>query len=79
MNRSSSPVRVNNFFFFALSKLSLGPTQAHIQWVPGAFLPGVKQPGHETDQSPPTSAEVKKTWVYAFTPQYVFVSYCLIS
>jgi hypothetical protein len=25
----------------------------------GAFFPGVKQPGHEADHSPPSSAEVK--------------------
>jgi hypothetical protein len=25
---------------------------------------GVKQPGREADHSPPTSAEVKNTWIY---------------
>jgi hypothetical protein len=28
----------------------------------------VKRPGHEADHSPPTSAEVKKTWVCTSTP-----------
>jgi hypothetical protein len=46
----------------------LGPTQPPIQWVPGAHSLGVKQPGHEADHSPPTSAEVKKTWIYIATP-----------
>jgi hypothetical protein len=26
--------------------------------------PGVKRPGREADHSPPTSAEVKKMWIY---------------
>jgi hypothetical protein len=41
--------------------------------VPGyqaLFLGG----GHETDHSSPTSAKVKKTWVYASTPPYVFIA-----
>jgi hypothetical protein len=37
-------------------------------------LPGVERPGHEADHSPPTSAEVKKTWIYTFTPQYAFMA-----
>jgi hypothetical protein len=28
--------------------------------------------GHEADHSPPSSAEVKKAWIYTFTPLYVF-------
>jgi hypothetical protein len=35
---------------------------------------GVKRPGREADHSPPASAEVKKTWVYTFTPPYVFMA-----
>jgi hypothetical protein len=30
----------------------------------GTLCPGVKRPGREADHSPPTSAEVKKTWHY---------------
>jgi hypothetical protein len=33
----------------------------------GAF-PEVKWPGSEADNSPPTTAEVKKMWIYTFTP-----------
>jgi len=29
------------------------------QWVLGAHSPGVKWPGHETNHSPPSTAEVK--------------------
>jgi hypothetical protein len=34
----------------------------------GAVSPAVKWSGREVDQSPPASAEVKKTWVYISTP-----------
>jgi hypothetical protein len=34
---------------------------------------GVKRPELETDHSPPTSAEVKKTWIYISTPPYAFM------
>jgi hypothetical protein len=40
----------------------------------GDLSPGVKQPVREADHSPPTSAEVKKTWVYTSTPPYVFMA-----
>jgi hypothetical protein len=39
----------------------------------GALSPRVKQPWREADDSPPTSAEVKKMWMYTFTPPYVFM------
>jgi hypothetical protein len=35
--------------------------------------PGVKRPGSEVDHSLPTSAEVKKMWIYASTPPYTFM------
>jgi hypothetical protein len=46
--------------FATASRRALGPTQPPIQWVPGAFSPGVKQPGREANHSPPSSAEVKE-------------------
>jgi hypothetical protein len=39
----------------------------------GSFL-GVKRQGPEADHSPPTSAEVKKMWIYTSTPIYVFMA-----
>jgi hypothetical protein len=41
----------------------------------GSFL-GVKWEGREADYSLPTSAEVKKIWIYMYTstPQYVFMA-----
>jgi hypothetical protein len=56
------------------SRPVLGPTQLPIQWIPGAFSRGVKRPGREADYSPPTSAEVKNTWIYTSTPPYVFMA-----
>jgi hypothetical protein len=38
------------------------------------LFPGVKLQGREADHSPPTSAEVKKMWIYTFTPLYVFMA-----
>jgi hypothetical protein len=43
-------------------------------WVPGALSPDVKRPGREADDSPPTSAEVKKIWIYTSTPPYAFMA-----
>jgi hypothetical protein len=40
----------------------------------GLFPQEVKHLGCEANNSPPTSAEVKKTWIYTFTPQYVFLA-----
>jgi hypothetical protein len=34
---------------------------------------GVKHPGLEADHSPPTGAEVKKTWIYTTTPSNAFM------
>jgi hypothetical protein len=48
------------FLLTATSRTVLGPTQPPIQWVRGAFSVGVKRPGRETDQSPPSSTEVKE-------------------
>jgi hypothetical protein len=37
-------------------------------------LPGVKRPVRDAEHSPPTSAEVKKTWIYTSTPLYAFMA-----
>jgi hypothetical protein len=65
--RISSPGRVKNFIFSTSSRSALGPTQPPIQWVLVALSLGVMRPGREADHSPPTSAEVKKMWVYTST------------
>jgi hypothetical protein len=48
------------FIFTTASRLSLGPTQPHIQWVPGALSLGVKRPGRE--------AEIWKARSFTHTP-----------
>jgi len=45
---------------------------------PGAPSSGVKLPGHEVDDSLPSSAEVKNVWSYTSTPPYVFTAWCLV-
>jgi hypothetical protein len=70
---SSSPGRVKNFHFTS-SRPALGPIQPHNQWVPEGLSPGVKRLEREADHSPPTSAEVKKMWIYTSTPPYAFMT-----
>jgi hypothetical protein len=36
--------------------------------------PGVKWLGHEAEHSPPASADVKKMWIYTFTPPYALMA-----
>jgi hypothetical protein len=59
---SSSPGRVKNFLFS-------GVHPPPIKWIPG-----VKRQGREAGHSPPTSAEVKKMWIYTSTPPYIFMA-----
>jgi hypothetical protein len=66
--------RVKNFLFSTSSRPALGSTQPPTQWVPGALFPGVKRLGREVDHSPPTSAEIKKMWIYTSTPPYAFMA-----
>jgi hypothetical protein len=66
-----SPCGVKNFHFSMSSRPAVGSTQLTIQWVPGALSPGVKRLGREADHSPPTSAELKKMWVYTSTPPFI--------
>jgi hypothetical protein len=39
----------------------------------GGSSPGVKRLGREADNSPLTSSEVKKMWIYTSTPPYAFM------
>jgi hypothetical protein len=48
------------FLFTTKSIPALGFTQPPIQWAPGASSLGVKRPGREADNSPPSSDEVKE-------------------
>jgi hypothetical protein len=42
-----------------------------------ALSTGVKRPGREVGHSLPTSAEVKKTWIYTSTLPYIFLAWRL--
>jgi len=44
-----------------------GANRPHIQWVPGNISVGVKRPGREPEQSPPSSAEIMNAWCYTST------------
>jgi hypothetical protein len=68
------PVRSRIFSSPFSSRSVLGFTQLPSQWVPVALPSGVKRQGREADHSPPTSAEVKRTWIYIFTTPYVFMA-----
>jgi hypothetical protein len=54
----SSPCRLDRLW---------GPLSLLSNAYRGSF-PGVKQQRREADHSPPTTAEVKKTWIYTPTP-----------
>jgi hypothetical protein len=71
---SSSPGGSKNFHFSMSSRLTRRSTQPPIQCVTGALSPEVKRPGRDADHSPPTSAEVKKTWIYSSIPPYAFMA-----
>jgi hypothetical protein len=47
---------------------------AFISCMVATSSPGVKRLGHEADHSPPTSAKVKKRWIYIFTHTYIFMA-----
>jgi hypothetical protein len=72
--RCSSPGGVKNFLFSTSSRLALGTKQPHIQCVLEALSPMVKRLEREAVRSPPTSAEVKKTWIYTSTLPCVFMA-----
>jgi hypothetical protein len=61
-------------FFFLSFRLALGYTQPPIQSVTVALSMGVKRQGRETDHSSPTSAGVKKMWIYTSTTLYAFMA-----
>jgi hypothetical protein len=67
--------RVKNFHSSTLPRSALGISQPPIHWVPRALCPEEKQQVREADHSPPTSAEVKKTWTYTSTPSYAFMAF----
>jgi hypothetical protein len=72
--RSSRPGNGKIFLLYTSSRPLLGPTQPPIQWVIGALFSEVKRPRREAGHPPPTSGEVKNTWIYTATSLYVFIA-----
>jgi hypothetical protein len=72
--QSSSPGKGKNFLPSTSSRPVLGPTQPPVQWETRALSLGVKRPRREADHLPPSSTEVKNTWIYISTSPYVFVA-----
>jgi hypothetical protein len=66
------------FLFAAASILSLLSTQSPTKCVPDALFSGINQPKHKADHSPPSSVEVKNTWICTSTPPYVLIVLCLM-
>jgi hypothetical protein len=42
----------------------------------GGFFLGIRWPGREGENSPPTHVKVKHMWVYASTPPYASMEQC---
>jgi hypothetical protein len=70
--------RLGIFLFTTASRLVLGPIQPPIKWAPRALSLWVKRPEREADHSYPSSVEVKNSWSYTSTPQYVFIAWCSV-
>jgi hypothetical protein len=67
------PVRAS-FSLLHVVQIGSGAHPASYLMVAGALSPEVKRLGREADHSPPTSAEVKNTWIYTSTPPYAFMA-----
>jgi hypothetical protein len=57
--------KVTNFLHVVKTGSESQP--ASYQWVPEAICPWITWPGLETDHSPPTSADIKKTRIHTST------------
>jgi hypothetical protein len=73
-SRVRFPTGAGNFSVHHRVQTGSGAHTAYCPMGTGVLSPGVKRPGCETGHSPPSSAEVKNTWSYTSTPQYVFMA-----
>jgi hypothetical protein len=72
--RGSSPVRVKIFSLLQVVQTSSGVHPLSHPMCIGVPFPGAKRQGREADHSPPTSTEVKKMLIYAFTSPYAIMT-----
>jgi hypothetical protein len=71
---SLSPDRVKKFSLLQIVQTGSGVHPISYKMGTGGSFLGIKWQGREADHSPPTSAEVKKMWIYTSTPLYVFMA-----
>ena len=60
-------IRHEIFLLTRTTSSALGSTQLLFQSVTGALSPGIKQLGHTTGNSPPSSPEVRNAWHFTST------------
>jgi hypothetical protein len=70
------PEEAENFSVFHRVQTGSGVHTAFCPMVTAGFFPRVKR--RETENSSPSSAEVKNAWLYTSNPQYVFMAWCLV-
>jgi hypothetical protein len=70
-DQSSIPGRGGEgiYLFTTAFRPLLEPTHPLIRWVSGVLSLGLKRPGSEADNSPPSSAEIKNAWSCTSTPR----------
>jgi hypothetical protein len=71
---SSIPGRVKKFSLLQIVQTGSGVHQTSYKMGTGGSFLGVKRQGREADHSPPTSAKVKKMWIYTFILPYVIMA-----
>jgi len=67
-DEKSSLNRYRIFLFVIAFNPALGPTHFPIQWEPGALSLGLKRSERESNDPPPSSADIKNAWIYISIP-----------